>query len=159
MLNLAKSRVVRTAIGIWAIFIPMVLFLDKRDLFAVTSALTLTAALAVLHAYWPAMRHALTTRSKGLDYVDFLTLGIMCSWFAISMRIAYVIFLRSVYSVPEELSSNWIAFLQYLNFTGALLHLSARRVVRNSVPVTSWPRIIAALVAGVALGVVLSLTN
>lgn len=160
MVNIIRnSRVFHTALVVWAAFIPLAFFISNNDLFALTGALTFTSALAVLHAYYPAMKQALTHSRDKFDYVDFLTLGIMCSWFAICMRIGYVILLRFFYDVPSEFSSPFLAFLQYVNFTGALLHLSARRVLRNHVPTTSTPRIVIAIVTGLVLGCYLSIIN
>lgn len=148
MARLVKGHVLATAIAIWSLFIPICLLFSKPDVFALTSAMTLTASLAVLQAYWPAMKDIVTGDSSDMDYVDFLTLGIMCSWFAISARVIYILFIRWYYDIPEPLSGYPIAFFQYVNFTGALLHLSARRVLRNSVPTTSTPRILFALIVG-----------
>lgn len=154
-----SSRVFHTALFVWALYIPVAFILDRADTFALSGALLFTASLTVLHAYFPAMIIALRHGRQDFDYVDFLTLGIMCSWFAVTGRIMYILLLRHTVEIPAELSSYWFAFFQYVNFTGALLHLSARRVIKNHAPKTSVPRVAFAVVTGLILGTYLCVTN
>lgn len=158
MVRILRGKVFYSALFIWSLFFPAMYLLSKTDLFNLIGTLVFTTSVAVLHAYWPAMRITLFRPRIELEYVDLLTLGIMCTWFALAANMAFAVFLYNYYGgQPSELPSYFVGFLRYVTFTGGILHLSARRVLRNSVPTTSLPRIVASVSIGLAFGIVLSI--
>ena len=160
MVELVRSRMFGTALVVWSSFFPLMLFLDSRSLFTMIGAMTFTVATTVVWAYWPAMKDVIKNGPDKLDFVDFLTLGIMCTWFATSARFATITFYRWWTEAPRGDLEIWpIAFFQFVNLTGGILHLSAKRVVRHDVPRSSWPMIFMSLALGILLGVVLIITR
>lgn len=160
MVELVKSRMFGTALMVWASFFPLMMLLDNRSLFTMVGSMTFTVSTAVIIAYWPAMRDAIRHGPDNLDFVDFLTLGIMCTWFATSARFALITGYRWWTEAPRADLEIWpIAFLQFVNLTGGILHLSARRVIKNNIPRSSWPTILMSIGTGIALGAILILTR
>lgn len=160
MVELVRSRMFGIACTVWASFFPLLLLLDYRSLFTMIGSLTFTVSCAVLWAYWPAMKDAIRHGPDKLDFVDFLTLGIMCTWFATSARFALIVGYRWWTEAPQGDLEIWpVAFLQFINVTGGLLHLSAKRVISHNVPRSSWPMIYTSLGLGVLLGLMLIITR
>jgi hypothetical protein len=160
MFSAIRGKVLVTLLLIWGAFIPASLILSRIDLYLMVNALSIVASINVLITYWPAMWLALRIPPEKLKTVDFLTLGIMFAWTAFTARTVEITYARYFWDVhPPELTSLQFAFFQYLAFNGAILHLSARRVIRNSVPVRSTVRVVLTVLVGIILGFVLTTTN
>jgi hypothetical protein len=153
MRDVVRGHIFWTAFAVWAIFFPLAALIKLSDLFQLLAGLNIVAGMAVLLSYWPAAKLALKLPSSQLEYADFLTLGIMCSWFAVVARIAYGAYFRTF--EPTAITSDYFfAFLQWMNFTAAILHLSARRVMRHGHPETNWPFIAKVAALGTTVGTV-----
>lgn len=148
-----------TAFIAWIAFFPLAFALDNDDLFAFVNSLTVGSGFTVLYAYWPGIKYAFTHYKSEFDYADFLSFGIFVTWIGIIGWLSYTIVLRLNFAPPSEWYSVNLAFLQYIIFTGAMLHLSARRVIRNQVPRSSIPMVVIGIGSGCLLGVILTLTN
>lgn len=143
------------AFAVWAMFIPVLLFMPMKDAFSVMSGVLFTTAGSVLHAYWPALGYAFRSSRKRLDYVDFLTLGILCVWLGVISR-STLLFIHGHQFLPLR----WeLIMVQYVLFAGGLFHLAACRIVREDQETANWGRMAVAVASGVILGVILSVTN
>jgi hypothetical protein len=158
MVRIIKNRILYVVFGVLWLYVPMAHFIKQDDLYMIMGGLTVAAALSTVHAYSPALYLAMTMKQNDVEYVDFLTLGIVGIWLSVAARIGYLTYIRYI-NGPLPYDTYFFTFTQYVIFVCALLHLSARRVVRNQVPQSSVPRIIWTLSFGLAIGGILSWTN
>lgn len=161
MQAIIKSRVVATALILLACFVPLSLLMDNGVLYVVVGSILFTTSLAVLHAYWPSLKVAVSYSVKELSYADLLTMGIVLIFVSTSFREMYVTFYRIIYVsglVREDEYFTTLSFFRYVGAIGAILVLEARRFrFRSSVfgRMPGWPYVVISVSAGIIIAIAL----
>lgn len=160
MQALVRSKVINVALLMLASFIPLALFMNLAHLYVVVGSILFTTSIAVLIAYWPALRIAINYSVDELSYVDLATLAIVLMFVSTSFREMYVTFYRVVYVEGLGRDDEYfmaLSFFRYVGALGAFLFLAARKVQSgNSIlDRIGWPHAVLAVIAGVIISVAL----
>lgn len=161
MQAIVKSKVVIAALVLLACFLPLSLLISNGVLYVVVGSILFTTSLAVLHAYWPSLKLAISYSIEKLTYVDLLTMGIVLIFVSTSFREMYVTFYRVIYVsglVREDEYFTTLSFFRYVGIIGAVLVLEARRFrfghsALSRMP--GWPYVVISVSAGLIISVAL----
>lgn len=160
---IVKSKVVTVAIALLASFIPLALLTDDGVLYVVVGAVLFTTSLAVVHAYWPALKVAINYSVEKLKYVDLLTMAIVLGFVGIAFREMYVTGYRVLYVQGLGRDDEYFVVLSFFRYTAiiaAVFALLAQKVetgrsIMDRIP--GWPHVILSVGAGLILAVALVL--
>lgn len=158
MRDVVHGRIFLAAFLLFAAFAPVCFFAVPIDnLFAFTGGLNIVSGPVTFMAYWPALRLAIKLPPRDRQNEDLLTLAIMMFVFAEGGRILYVTVKRQF---GDTVTSDYVlAFFQWCIFCASIWALSARKVIRQGIPESSWQRVALTIAGGFILGVILALTN
>ena len=109
------------------------------------SAVIFALSLGINVAFMPSTM-AFFNRSGPLDRTEALCLGIQATWFSRACVGAWSLFWRYEGQPLWLINNDLVAYFNYLNILGALMHLAAPGAIKDHIPATRWVKI-GALVA------------
>lgn len=142
-------------------FFPFVFLFDVSKLYVMLGAVLFTVSISVIHAYWPPLVIALRQSITQLNFVDYLTMGIVLIFAFTAMREGYVTYTQIFDPMPTPRPDDFyipLAFTRYGATVAAYMALAARHFLmgpRFMYRVPGWPRAVLSMASGVALGIIL----
>lgn len=154
-----RSKLLHVALIMLAVFFPVVFVIDAEKLYILLGAMLVTVSVSVVHAYWPPLKIALDQSIGKLNFVDYLTMGIVLIFAFTGVREAYVTYSQMFNPAAISRSSEFyipLAFSRYGAIVAGYMSLAARHYLmgpRFLYRVPGWPRAVLSMIAGLVLGV------
>lgn len=162
MMRVLRSKVFHAAGIMLAAFVPLAVLVPSDHLYLMIGSVAFTTSIAVVQAYLPALRGAISQSIADLDETDVLTMAIVLAFTSVVFREAYVTFFRTFYPMGEAgRPSDYflpLAFFRYMAVVAALMAVATQPgnlgpMFLQKIP--GWPRAVVSLISGLILGVVL----
>src|SRR6478736_3457341 len=154
-----KSKLLHVAVLMLLAFFPLVFLFNPTQLYIVLGSVLFATSVSVVHAYWPPLKLALDQSIEELNFVDYLTMGIVLIFAFTSVREGYVTYAQVFNPLavvrPDEFYIP-LAFTRYGAIVSAYMALAARHFFmgpRFMQRVPGWPRAVLSLMVGAILGV------
>lgn len=160
-MRVLKSKVFHASLALLAAFVPLAIAVKPTDLYLLIGSVAFTTSIAVVHAYFPALRATVSRSIGDLDRGDILTMAILLAFVSIFLREAYVTFYRGMMPLPIGRPEDYflpLAFFRYIAVVAALMAVATQP--GNLGPlylykIPGWPRAVISLLSGIVLGFVL----
>ncbi|QIG66909.1 hypothetical protein EVB41_078 [Rhizobium phage RHph_TM3_14A] len=153
-----KSKLFHAALTMLVVFIPLVFLVDAAKLYVLLGAILFTVSVSVVHAYWPPLKLALRQSITSMNFVDYLTMGIVLIFAFTAVREAYVTYTQVFNPTPVSRTDDFyipLAFSRYGSIVGAYMALAARHFLmgpRFMYRVPGWPRAVISIAVGIIAG-------
>lgn len=159
-MRVLKSKALHVVLVLLLSFVPLAISFNPIDLYVYIGSVLFAASVAVVHAYWPALKVTLNQPTHELELVDYLALGIVMVFLFTSFREAYITIYRELYPVVKRPNEYYLplAFARYGAVIAAFMALIARSATDEHGRygwIPGWPRSIIALLVGSAIGLTL----
>lgn len=156
-----KSKLLHVALVMLIAFFPVALVFDPTQLYVLLGGILFATSISVVHAYWPPLKIALRQSITNLNFVDYLTMGIVLIFAFTGVREGYVTYNQVFNPLNITRPTDFympLAFTRYGGIVAAYMALAARHFLMgprflNRVP--GWPRAVISTTLGVVLGSVL----
>src|SRR6478736_1658328 len=156
-----KSKLLHVAVLMLLAFFPLVFLFNPTQLYIVLGSVLFATSVSVVHAYWPPLKLALDQSIEELNFVDYLTMGIVLIFAFTSVREGYVTYAQVFNPLPLTRTADYfvpLAFRRYGAIVSAYMALAARHFFlgpRFMYNVPGWPRAVISLAIGIVFGSVL----
>jgi hypothetical protein len=148
----SRSTTLWFGLTLWALFIPVILFVDRQIAFEILNSMIFAVSGGVCAGYifiaWNAAKKPISQMESG----EALAIGVVVGWLATALVFG-VLFLWRLAEKDSSLIDSGIAlFSRYMLLTAGFLHISAAGSINGIVPLRAHLRSGILTAVGLAMG-------